>query len=331
MVLFLISVLLISTVIMAEGNDEIVAVVNGTEISKTELDQYANIQQLAMQLFQTNREFAQLLYSTEAGKNLLNEYRKQKVNGLIEDKLLAMEARDRELSLSNKEKDEMFQQQLEQIKKRNNLTEEKLLESLKKQGINSMEDFKKIFWENNESDVLINKLQKEELSDINIKESKVKDYYNNNQDQYKHSEQVKASHILIKTDERSEEEAKTRAHEILTELKDGAKFAELAKKYSEGSSAKNGGDLGFFSKGQMVPEFEKAAFNLEKGELSQPVKTQYGYHIIKVADKKEAGVTPYEDVKEKIKKTLLQQEQQKTWQEFVKSLKDKAEIEIKIK
>jgi len=338
LLVFVALVLLISTFVMAaeknqdvEKSKEIAAVVNGEEISRSELDQYANIQQLLGQLFQMNPDFGQLLYSSEEGKALLDEYRKQKIDGLIEQKLLAMEAEDRDLTLSKEEKNEMFQQQLEQIKSRNNLTEEKLLASLKQQGINSMEDFKKIFWETNGSSALIGKLQEQELSNLNIDEAKVKDFYNNNKEQFKKSEQLKASHILIKTDERSEEEAKTKAEEILAELKEGAKFAELAKKYSEGPSAKNGGDLGFFSKGQMVPEFEEVAFGLKIGELSQPVKTQYGYHIIKVVDKKEAGLAPFEDVKEKIKSNLLQQEQQKIWQEFVKGLKDKAEIEIKIK
>lgn len=90
--------------------------------------------------------------------------------------------------------------------------------------------------------------------------------------------QVKASHILVK--KRSE------AEKILEELKKGASFAELAKNHSECPSKKRGGDLGWFGRGKMVPEFEKAAFSLKKGELSDIVKTQFGYHIIKVTDTK---------------------------------------------
>ncbi len=90
--------------------------------------------------------------------------------------------------------------------------------------------------------------------------------------------QVKASHILVK--KRSE------AEKILEELKKGANFAELAKKHSECPSRKRGGDLGWFGRGKMVPEFEKAAFSLKKGELSDLVKTQFGYHLIKVTDTK---------------------------------------------
>ena len=90
--------------------------------------------------------------------------------------------------------------------------------------------------------------------------------------------QVKASHILVKTE--------TEAKKILEELKKGASFAKLAQQKSECPSKKRGGDLGWFGRGKMVPEFEKAAFSLKKGELSNVVKTQFGFHIIKVEDTK---------------------------------------------
>jgi parvulin-like peptidyl-prolyl isomerase len=90
--------------------------------------------------------------------------------------------------------------------------------------------------------------------------------------------QVKASHILVKTE--------SEARKILEQLKDGASFAKLAEEKSECPSRKKGGDLGWFSRGKMVREFEKAAFSLKKGETSDPVKTQFGYHIIKVTDTK---------------------------------------------
>jgi peptidyl-prolyl cis-trans isomerase D len=135
---------------------------------------------------------------------------------------------------------------------------------------------------------------------------RVKGYYENNKEKYVHKEQVKASHILIKIDAKtSEKEAEAKIEEIKKELDKGADFAELAKKYSQDGSASNGGDLGFFSKGQMVPEFEKTAFSLKIGQISNPVKTQFGYHLIKVTAKKPAGNEKFEDVKLKIAKILL--------------------------
>ncbi|WP_276330851.1 peptidylprolyl isomerase [Orenia marismortui] len=168
------------------------------------------------------------------------------------------------------------------------------------------------------------------VDSVAVTEKEIKDYYEENRSKFKQPAEVKAKHILIKTDDKSEKEAKAKAQKILKELKQGADFAKLAKKYSEGPSAKNGGELGYFGKGRMVAEFEEAAFNLEIGEVSEPVKTQFGYHIIKVEDKKESQLLSLSEAKEDIKNGLTQQKQQNKWNSFVKDLKENAEIEIKL-
>jgi peptidyl-prolyl cis-trans isomerase D len=110
--------------------------------------------------------------------------------------------------------------------------------------------------------------------------------YNDNIEQYTTPEQVRASHILFKTDGKDDAEVKAKAEKVLKEAQDGADFAALAKKYSEDeATAKNGGDLDYFGKGKMVPEFDQAVFSMKPGEI-QLVKTQYGYHIVKLVDKK---------------------------------------------
>jgi peptidyl-prolyl cis-trans isomerase D len=111
--------------------------------------------------------------------------------------------------------------------------------------------------------------------------------YNDNIDQYSTPEQVRASHILFKTEGKDDAAVKAKAQDILKQAKAGADFGELAKKYSEDEgSAKNGGDLDYFTRGKMVPEFETAAFTLQPGQISELVKSPFGYHIIKVTDKK---------------------------------------------
>src|SRR5205823_9773265 len=111
--------------------------------------------------------------------------------------------------------------------------------------------------------------------------------YNDNLEQYSTPEQVRASHILLKTEGKDDAAVKAKAEDILKQAKSGADFGELAKKYSEDdSNAKNGGDLDFFGKGRMVPEFDRVAFAMEPGQISDLVKTEYGYHIIKLTDKK---------------------------------------------
>ena len=112
--------------------------------------------------------------------------------------------------------------------------------------------------------------------------------YNDNIDQYSTPEQVRASHILLKTEGKDDAAVKAKAEDILKQAKGGADFGELAKKNSEDEgSAKNGGDLDFFTRGRMVPEFDAVAFTLQPGQISDVVKSQFGYHIIKVTDKKE--------------------------------------------
>jgi len=111
--------------------------------------------------------------------------------------------------------------------------------------------------------------------------------YNDNIEQYTTPEQIRASHILLKTEGKDDAAVKKQAEDILKQAKAGADFGELAKKYSEDEgSAKNGGDLDYFTRGKMVPEFDAAAFAMQPGQISDVVKSQFGYHIIKVTDKK---------------------------------------------
>jgi peptidyl-prolyl cis-trans isomerase D len=129
--------------------------------------------------------------------------------------------------------------------------------------------------------------------------------YNSSIEQYSTPEQVRASHILLKTEGKDDAAVKAKAEEVLKQARAGADFAELAKKYSEDeASQKNGGDLDYFGRGRMVPEFDQAAFSLEPGKISDLVKTQYGYHIIKVVDKKAATTRPLQEVRQQIQDQL---------------------------
>ncbi len=136
---------------------------------------------------------------------------------------------------------------------------------------------------------------------VNVPTADVERAYNNNIEQYSTPEQVRASHILLKTSGKDDAAVKAKAEDILKQAKSGADFAELAKKYSEDEgSAKNGGDLDYFGRGRMVPEFDQAVFAMQPGEISDLVKTQYGYHIIKLIDKKNATTRPLQDVRQQI-------------------------------
>jgi peptidyl-prolyl cis-trans isomerase D len=157
-------------------------------------------------------------------------------------------------------------------------------------------------------------------SGVQVTQDDLQAYYNQHRDQYRVAEQAKVSHILIKTplpgadgkvDEKGVAEAQKRAEDVLKQLKAGAKFEDLAKKYSEDpGSAKEGGSLGWIGKGRTVPEFEKAAFSLPKGQISDLVKSSYGFHIIRVDDRQDAHMKTLDEVKAEIEPILKQQKAQ---------------------
>jgi peptidyl-prolyl cis-trans isomerase D len=165
---------------------------------------------------------------------------------------------------------------------------------------------------------------------VQITQDDLRSYYNDHRAQYQVPEQVKVSHILIKTplpgpdgkvDEKGVAEAQHRAEDLLKQLKSGAKLEDLAQKYSEDpGSAKQGGSLGWIGKGQTVPEFEKTAFSLSNGQVSDLVKSSYGFHIIRVDDKQEAHTKTLDDVKSEIEPLLKHQKAQQIAQKQAEAL-----------
>jgi peptidyl-prolyl cis-trans isomerase C len=164
-------------------------------------------------------------------------------------------------------------------------------------------------------------LKKKVETESKVSEEDLKKFYEQNKDKFKSGDQIKASHILVKT----EKEAK----DILALLKSGGNFEELAKKSSVDSSSAKGGDLGWFGKGSMVPAFEKAALALKEGQISDVVKSDFGFHIIKLTGKRAAGIRPFEEVKEQIKGAVMPTKQQEVFQKIKEDLKKTAKINIK--
>ena len=158
----------------------------------------------------------------------------------------------------------------------------------------------------------------------NVTPAEVQNSYNQNLQQYQSPEQVRASHILLKTEGKDEATVKKAAEDLLAQVKAGADFAQLATKHSEDEgSAKNGGDLDYFGRGRMVPEFEQAAFNMQPGQVSDLVKTQYGFHIIKVVDKKPGSTRTLDEVRAQITDQLRFQKAQQLVSEQARILDDK--------
>jgi peptidyl-prolyl cis-trans isomerase C len=205
---------------------------------------------------------------------------------------------------------------LDEIVKKEILYQQALKEGVEKDPkfLRKVEDFKKL--------TLISELlQKEIMAKAKVSENEVKEYYDKHKQEFAATSQIRASHILVKTE--------AEAVKVLARLKKGEKFAALAKELSvDKPSAANGGDIGYFSRGQMVPEFERAAVGLKVGETSGPVKTSFGYHIIKVTDKKTGPIVEFDRVKDVIMQRLSAEKQKEAFDAYISDLKKNYKVEI---
>jgi peptidyl-prolyl cis-trans isomerase D len=217
-----------------------------------------------------------------------------------------------------------------------------------KKGLHPTTEELKAFYDSHQKDYANSVPEKRKVKYVMIDLSKIQNgvqvthdelqsYYNQHRDQYRVAEQAKVSHILIKTplpgpdgkvDDKGVAEAQRRAADLLKQLKAGAKFEDLARKYSEDTvSAKEGGSLGWIGKGRTVPEFEKAAFSLPKGQISDLVKSSYGFHIIRVDDRQDAHMKTLEEVKDQIEPLLKQQKAQQIAQKQGEDLLQQAKTQ----
>ena len=181
--------------------------------------------------------------------------------------------------------------------------------------LDETEKFKAIL-ENARKDILAQMAMRKLFATVNVTDDEIKEYYEANKGKYSKGASVHAKHILVDNEEK--------CTELLNAITSGEKvFEDVAKESSTCPSGANGGDLGEFGKGQMVKEFEDAAFAAEIGHVVGPVKTQFGYHLIKVEDKKEAEDAKLDDVKEQIKSEIMQKKQQEAYTAKVEELKKK--------
>lgn len=157
------------------------------------------------------------------------------------------------------------------------------------------------------------------LTNISASEDELLNFYNENKEKFQKPESVVASHILIDTEDK--------ANDIIKEINEGLAFENAAQKYSSCPSKEQGGNLGEFTKGQMVPEFEEAAFSMELNTISDPVKTQFGYHIIKLISKNEEALSTFDEVKDQLNQQVLGMKQQEAYLNKTNELKQKYKVE----
>ncbi len=276
---------------------EILATVNGEKITRGEVEH--RMEQVASM-------------NPEAAKKMDEKQRqalmRQILDRLIEQRLILQEAVRQGIQVSDEEAGRM----LKNLRRQFSSDEE--MEELLKKGKTSIAERKK----DDREFMMTRKLEAKMTEQIEISENDIENYWESARP-FLIRDMVKARHILVKTQEEAEE--------IRKKLQKGEKFEDLAKQYSQDPSKERGGDLGWFSKEMMVKEFGEAAFSLKVGEISPPVKTQFGYHIILVEGKKGKDEQTLEDHREHIRHNL----QQERWnsskrKEWVASLKAKAKI-----
>ncbi len=288
-----------------------VAVVNGVVITRDQYDK-----ELQVHLERVSRQGKQI------SDDRMAELKKDILEGLIEREVLYQESRKADIKID----DQKVNDQLAGIKKRFQ-SEEEYEKSLKSMNLTEAEIKIQI-----QRGLAIRELIDIKVADkIVITDEETKAYYDGNPQFFQQPGQVKASHILIKVEPTADEPKKAEARKKITEvqqkLKDGGDFAALAKEYSEGPSSARGGDLGYFRRGQMVKPFEEAAFSMKPNEVSDLIETRFGYHLIKVYDKKPEQTLAYADVKDKIAQRLKQEKVQKDATQYVENLTKGAEVE----
>jgi foldase protein PrsA len=243
----------------------------------------------------------------ELNELLVEQYGTAALDTLITNKMIEQESKKEKVTITNEEKAFELQALIDTYG-----GEEAFNSALKENGLKKADIEKEV-----NQYITIKKLLEPR---IKITDEEIKTYFEENKATYNEPEQVKASHILVKDE--------ATAKKVKKKLAEGNDFSELAKEYStDTSNAENGGDLGYFSKGDMVAEFEEVAFTLAKNKISDPVKSEFGYHIIQVHDKKSAKDAVYEDHVEEIKDILFDGKVQTEYSTWIEELKEEYEVE----
>jgi len=289
-----------------------VAVVEGKPISKAELQ----------------KEFNSALAAAGKPASDLTAAQKQQgyhevLNHMIIERLLLKRAADVKVT------DEDVDKSIAQFKAQ--IPEDKFNEELKKSGL-TLEKVK----ENVRTSLKNEKWIESQIADkVAVTDADAQAFYDKNADKFKQPESVRASHILFAIPQDAKPEVATEKEKLAkaTEerIKKGEDFAKLATELSDDPGSKaNGGDLSFFARGEMVPEFSDTAFKLKVGDVSDPVKSQFGYHIIKVTGKKEARTVPFDETKDKLVAYLKEQKSRQAVTQLISSLREKADVKVNL-
>lgn len=271
------------------------------------------------------KEEAQQQDPTHADQ-VVAEGQKDVLRGLIDRELLLEKGKDLDITAESD-----LVKRLDEMRKQMKLdTMEDLQKAAEAQGV-SFEDFK----ENMRTEIITQQvIQREVGSRINPSKEEEQKFYEAHKSELSHPEQVRLSEILISTeqagdDEQKIEAAKAKADDLLKQIKAGAKFEDVAKKESQGPSAAQGGDLGYFERGKLAKQLEDVTFNMKKGDVSDVIRTKQGFVILKVMEHESAGIPPFSEVEGRVQEAVYMQKLQPALREYLKKLREEAYIDIK--
>jgi peptidyl-prolyl cis-trans isomerase SurA len=243
--------------------------------------------------------------------------------------LIRQQTREHKVQVSEKD----VKKQIEQIKKDNNLNDKQFVQALKMEG-RTLDDLRRDIRKQMERSKLIEVQMRnnpEMRSQVQIGEQDIAEYYRSH---YSVMEKVRASHILFAapagTKREQLEKTRARAQQVLEKIRAGAPFDQMAKQHSEDPSASLGGDLGWFRRGDMVAAFEKAAFGMKKGAVSDLVQTQFGFHIIKVTDRAQEDRPDLNKVRPRIQQQLYREKFQRAMRGWLDDLRRRSFVDIKL-
>jgi peptidyl-prolyl cis-trans isomerase SurA len=285
-----------------------------------------------------NTEIITLSSVEERGDLLRNKYAQSPLN--IPQQELLMEALnmiiEERLQLQEGKKmgfivdEDSIDAAVKSISQKNGIEEDQLLEILELEGRTLTSYRNKI-----RDQIMVSKISRFEIgSRIKVSDKEINDFYNDHQKDFWEDGKVRARHILFITEAGSSEEVRgqklKQAKNILKKIKKGGDFAELAMKYSEDVSAGDGGDVGYVTKGKMVPQFEEAVFSLKLGQVSDIVETDYGYHIIKIEEIIAGKTLTLKDAKDRISQIISMGKQKHVYEDWMRELKGSAFIEVSL-
>lgn len=313
-----VAALVFSGVAHAELVDKVAAVVNRDVIALSEVQQ------------RVAPELARLAGEKDARRRAeaRAQLMKEALDALIADKLLDAEVRELGLGVGASEIDEA----MADVQKQNGITDPKQFEQLLSREGYTLKSYRDFLTKQISRSRL---MQMRVASKVKITEEDLKAAYAQYEKLEGQEFEVHARHILVTVDPKATpeqvEEARKKAEAIAAEARrPGMNFEALARARSEGPSKEDGGDLGFFRRGVMVPAFEQAAFTLKVGEVSNPIRTNFGWHVLKVEERRSIGVTSYEEMRPKLELQLRQQKTEKYVDQYVQELRKKAVIEVKM-